>query len=509
MKRLSMYVAAAFLATSIHAQPARQTILISDLHFGTGREVGGAEWLATEDFRWTGEFAAFLTQISTDSGGNTDLVILGDMFELWQPVVRNCEHANKNYGCTEAEAVVRARRVLSEHKDDMAALAAFATTGTNSVAIVPGNHDAALFFPAVQQLVKQAVGNAARVEIRTKGYWLSQDKRIFGEHGQQMGRDVNRFDRWPNPFVGPGGAHLQKTWGEQFVQSFYNQYEEKYAVIDNVADNGGVAYGLKAEKVKGTGMAVGKFLRFYLAGSSWAQFATSLGGPGGPPPEWDIERIRAEGDVFFFQSLPTEDPMRSVAEQAYEEGALGITLGDLADDEIKSICESRLALYRTQIAAGEQPTIAPCASKQPLGAAVQAVFGPARDKLVRARGRELLTQLRGDNTVTTPFDLYVYGHTHSAYAPRPITVDASWTFTSANTGAWQRIASAAQFKALECGRPPGEVLKTSLTRLPACYPVIRVRPYAAKPVAELLYWRERAGTWALSSSCGWTPPACP
>jgi UDP-2,3-diacylglucosamine pyrophosphatase LpxH len=510
MKRIVFVVVALTCAAlSVAAQSTRHTILISDLHFGVGKEAGGTAWLAMEDFRWSGEFAAFLATISADSGGNTDLVIAGDLFELWQPLTRNCEHPNKNYGCTQAEAVARVQRVLAEHRDDMDALAQFANTGTNSVAIVPGNHDAALFFPAVQQLIKQAVGNAPRILIYTKGYWLSQDKKILAEHGQQIGKDVNRFDRWPDPFVGPGAAHLQKTWGEQFVQSFYNQYEEKYPVIDNLSDNGGIGYGLKAEKLKGIGMAVGKFLRFYLAGSSWAQFAASLGGPGSPPPEWDIDRIRAEGDVFFHQSLPTEDPMYDVAESAYEEGTLGITLGDLSDDEIRSICESRLALYRTQTAAGEPPSITPCASKQPLGAAVQAVFGPARDKLVRARGRELLTRLRGDNTITTPFGLYVYGHTHSAYGPRPIKVDDTWTFTSANTGAWQRIATPAQFKAIECGRAAGDVLRTSLTRLPACYSLIRVKPYAAMPVAELLYWRQNAGTWSLATSCGWTPPACP
>jgi len=502
------------MSSRVHAASSRHTIVISDLHFGVGKASGDDEWLATEDFRWTDELTRFLTETSNRTGNNADLVIAGDMFELWQPLNKgDCDEPNRNLGCSETQAQARMSRVLVEHKDDMSALAAFAKMGSNTLSIVPGNHDADLFFPAVQALVMTAFGDAApRISIRTQGYWLAQDKKIFIEHGQQIGRDVNRFDRWPGPFIESStGPRLQKTWGEQFVQSFYNQYEEKYPVIDNISDNGGISYGLSAERLKGTGMAVGKFLRFYLAGSSWAQFASSLGGPNDPAPEWDIDRIRANGDIFFYESLPTDDPMRDVAENAYEEGSLGITLSDLSDEEIRSICESRLALFRLQTPAAPHPppTIAPCASKQPLGAALQAIFGPARDKLVKARAVDVLKNLRKSGILTATFDLYVYGHTHSAYAPRMIKADSSWTFESVNTGAWQRIASPGQFKSLECGQKPAEVLHTSLKRLPACYPVVWVKPYTVKPASELHYWNEASGQGSLETSCNWTAPACP
>jgi UDP-2,3-diacylglucosamine pyrophosphatase LpxH len=502
------------MTPSIRAASTRYTFIISDLHFGVGKETGGNEWLPTEDFRWADELKSFLTQLSAETGNNTDLIIAGDMFELWQPLNKSdCEQSNRNFGCSEDEAKARISRVLTEHDSEIKALAEFAKLGTNAITIVPGNHDAALFFPAVQVLVISAFGDAApRIAISTKGYWLSEDKKILVEHGQQIGRDVNRFDNWPKPFVGPPMAlRLQKTWGEQFVQSFYNQYEEKYPVIDNISDNGGISYGLSAEGLKGTGMAVGKFLRFYLAGSSWSQFASSLGGPGDPAPEWDIDRIRANGDVFFYESLPTEDPMRSVAEAAYEEGSLGMTLSDLSDEEIRSICESRLALFRLQTPSPPHPppTIAPCVSKQPLGAALQAVFGPTRDKLVKARAQELFKNLKMKGELTKTFDLYVYGHTHSAYPPRNINVYPSWTFESVNSGAWQRIASPAQFKSLQCAQHPADALRMSLKRLPSCYSVIRVRPYAVKPSSELLYWTDTGTNGSLGPSCNWAAPACP
>jgi UDP-2,3-diacylglucosamine pyrophosphatase LpxH len=493
----------------------RYTIIISDLHLGVGMVAGTEEWLPTEDFRWTRELKDFLDRLSSETANKTDLVIAGDMFELWQPLVKNdCDRPNHNLGCSAIEAKVRMSQVLTAHAEDIKKLAAFAKLGTNTLQIVPGNHDAALFFPEVQAQVKEAFGDAApHVTIATKGYWLSPDKKIFVEHGQQIGRDVNRFDRWPDPFIGsPATRRLQKTWGEQFVQSFFNQYEEKYPVIDNISDSGGISYGLAAEGLKGTGMAFGKFLRFYFAGSSWAQFASSLGETSGETlPEWDLDRIRADGDVFFYLSVPADDPMRSVAEAAYESGSLGITLSDLTDGEIGNICESRQALYlqQTRGTPHPQPTIDPCASRQRLGAAMQAVFGPARDKLVKARAQELVKELKDTGWLTEPFDLYVYGHTHNALPPQSIRVDSSWTFEAVNSGAWQRIASPAQFKALACGRPAAMALQIPLDRLPACYSLVRVKPYAEKPSPELLYWSEAGGTGSLSPACSWTPPHCP
>ena len=513
MKRLTlMLLVALVLSDDLEASSTRHTVIISDLHFGVGKR-GGDGWLPTEDFRWTADLNAFLDQLSVETGNSVDLVIAGDLFELWQPLVKDdCEQPNHNLGCSESEAKLRITRVLGGHRNDIDVLAGFAKRGSNRLEIVPGNHDSALFFADVQQAVIAAFGDAApRVQIVTTGYWLSEDRKIVVEHGQQIGRDVNRFDRWPDPFLGPATAwRLQKTWGEQFVQSFYNQYEERYPLIDNIGDDGGIAYGLAAEGLRGIPMAAGKFLRFYLAGSSWAQFSASLGGAGDAPLEWDVERIRAEGDVFFYESIPTDDPLRPVAQAAYLDGTLGLTLSDLSAEEIRSICDSRLALFELQTAPDPHPppTISRCSSTAGAGAGLQAIIGPAREKLVKDRAVELLKLLRETKALTMPFDLYVYGHTHSAWGPKPIEVDSSWTFGAANCGAWQRIVTPPQLKQLECGRPAADVLRSSLDRLPACYPLIWVKPYTAKPSAALAYWVVANGNGSLAPSCSWTAPAC-
>src|SRR5712671_6842753 len=128
----------------------RQRIFISDLHMGVGRLANGA-WSNLEDFRWAAEFGAFLTDIDRKGNGATDLVIDGDAFELWQSLTNDCIHPDKDFSCTESEALARMTRVIANHRDALRALGAFAQRGTNRVVLVPGNHDAALMFNAVAQ----------------------------------------------------------------------------------------------------------------------------------------------------------------------------------------------------------------------------------------------------------------------------------------------------------------------------------------------------------------------
>jgi UDP-2,3-diacylglucosamine pyrophosphatase LpxH len=133
---------AAALVVTLHAQnvgTTRTRIFISDLHLGVGRSADGV-WSPFEDFRWNAEFKAFLTSLQSDEG--VDLVLVGDSFELWQSLEKDCRSTNPDLGCTEGEALHRIERVLQQHQDTIAALGAFARSGSNHVFLVPGNHDA-------------------------------------------------------------------------------------------------------------------------------------------------------------------------------------------------------------------------------------------------------------------------------------------------------------------------------------------------------------------------------
>ncbi len=59
----------------------RAVVVISDLHMGAGRDDAG-RWRRDEDFRWSGEFAGFLSVIDSQHRSTVDLVLNGDTFEI-------------------------------------------------------------------------------------------------------------------------------------------------------------------------------------------------------------------------------------------------------------------------------------------------------------------------------------------------------------------------------------------------------------------------------------------
>src|SRR5262249_11373451 len=156
--------------------------------------------------------------------------------------------------------------------------------------------------------------------------------------GHQMD-DVNRFAGWPKPFLHQG-AHLERPWGEQFVREFYNHYEEKYPIIDNITSEwvaGG--YALANSKAPGLVGALGRFAGFYLFRTTWDQKVDSLGDE--QPPAWDIARIRQEPLRFVIDSAAATPELQSAIAAASAGGDLGDPVALLSDIEIIGICDWR------------------------------------------------------------------------------------------------------------------------------------------------------------------------
>lgn len=56
--------------------------------------------------------------------------------------------------------------------------------------------------------------------------------------------------------------YLRSSWGEQFVQQVYNQYELKYPIIDNITEEmTGVKYAIAKENAGGAVTGVRKFFK--------------------------------------------------------------------------------------------------------------------------------------------------------------------------------------------------------------------------------------------------------
>lgn len=498
----------------------RTTVVISDLHLGVGQNARGTGWHPFEDFRWAAEFAEFLACVDQRGKGATDLVLNGDTFELWQSLWNDCQYEDPDLGCTEDEALRRIQRVIAQHGIELAELGKFASRARNRLIIVPGNHDAALLFPRIRGEVIKAIGaSPGRVEFRTEGYWLSSDGQIYAEHGHQIGQEVNKWNDWPSPFreivdQERRVVHLVRPWGERFVQTVYNRYEEKYPIIDNISEESvGVDYALAAEGGAGAIGGLGRFLKFFFTQVSWEQFKAALGGKE-EALEWDVQAVRDQGDAFLLEMLPEGGGLRRAAGEALSTRSLGISLANLSLQEIVAVCDKRAVLRAAELAAApdREPPLKECPTTtgERLGAVSQYLFR-SRDRLFKEHltiTRDRLAGLGGNR----PFTVFVYSHTHLANAFRPFERDiVDWDPLVLNTGAWQRTMSAGRLR--EIIKEKGfEDQATALRALQPedldpCYTAVVVPPYTDHPSPGLLVWRRGTWGWEWASTCREERPA--
>lgn len=484
------------------ARNLRLTVVISDTHFGVGKKSDGT-WHPYEDARWATEFKLFLDEVNRMGKGETDLVLNGDTFELWQSLENDCTYQDENLGCTEEEALKRLKTVIAAHQAELAAIKSFAESGNNRVFIVPGNHDAALLFATVAAEVLNAIGAPERVNISPEGYWLSADGMIYAEHGHQIGNDANRFVDWPNPYLGKDGvSHLQSPWGEVFVQRFYNAYEMKYPIIDNMeTEIMGVNYGRKAEGLAATTVGIGKFVKFNLLQTSWGQLFQFLGGQEGEA--WDIAAIRSGGDRFFVESLPNDDPLRAQVEKALSDGTLDIKLKDLTDEEIQSVCDGRAAMVAEDNKKKKKPPRVTLCPKKNLGAVASRQI-TSLDTIFQKHLNDTRARLRAAGN-DNPFSLFIWAHTHLAvtsYLPFKKS-GSNWQPIVVNSGAWQRTISEEQVQQImrERNWTEKDVLTLKPEDLRPCYTAITIPPYVESPKSVLRYWVQVGNTWKFKDSC--------
>lgn len=538
----------------------RLRIFISDLHLGAGRvfkdDAGNhtkGPWNPTEDFRWHSEFKGFLDLLRTLAqirNVSVDLVILGDFLELWQaaPKVcllekctpaerdgtapRDCEYQNKeDLGCTEAEAVARVRRVIGAHRDTLSELGRFATEGENRVVIVVGNHDAALVFKRVADETLSAIGAPERVRIATEGYWLSRDGLIFAEHGHHVEGDVNAYDSLPASCIdsrlarvgcttGKTGVYLKRPWGENFVQKYYERYEVRFPIIDNVSSMGeGIRLGIMAAGIGDTADALRKGFKFLLLQQSRAQLEAGLGKREAAMLDYDLKAVRAKGDAFLVESFVMADggtTLRDAASQLLSKGMLSERMADFSDDDLRVLCDLREATRRVEAASIVRTPACPRLKEATLGsddgtlgAVANQIFNSEKGRF-RSRFLELRHALRGSGRPTADFELYVYAHKHAAHGEvRPFPADEPWSPLMFNTGAWQRVATPEQLKAIRAAEKIETwqtLLAVSPEKLPPCYSFILVEPYAdgmrtgIKPA--LRWWVQPKGAdWTMRGSC--------
>ncbi len=186
--------------------------VVSDLHLGADPEL--------DDFDSDAAFSDFLQKISADEHeAQVDLVLLGDIFDLWQviPAADKTQSSAQaiDLDVEPAGEAERARRALDHHPAVAAALRCFLETvpGGRIVAVY-GNHDHSLIEPAVQAVLRSAVGAPNRVVFT--GKYDNPDLRVYAEHG-------NQYDRGNNDYA--NFDVLAECPGYYFVRLFWNRLE--------------------------------------------------------------------------------------------------------------------------------------------------------------------------------------------------------------------------------------------------------------------------------------------
>jgi UDP-2,3-diacylglucosamine pyrophosphatase LpxH len=494
-------------AVPSHASPlvpqpeaaGRLSVIVSDLHFGPGKTNG--QWSPFEDFRWPRALAAFLDAISQQGHARVDLIIAGDLLELWQHPATACAGRGAEHGCTSAEILDIVSAIIDAHKADLRQLGQFAERGANHLYVIPGNHDAALMTDDAARKLMAAISNARdRVTLVTSGRWTSPSHALVVEHGHQIGVDPNRFWQWPSVSTTiEGQSYMDRSWGEQFVQQLFNDVERTEPLIDNLLPltEGVKIYG-RRRGLLGASADFALFLKFNILQTSLRQKGTlGAADDGGAQPDPQIGRRL--GYLLFADALADDDPSRAaLLDERNEQGAaLRESLNALAADkertsdaDVLDLCAT-IAIRQTQSSTPRRGCVAS------LSASIQQARVPL-DRIIAAHVSALPD--------ARALQLFVYGHTHEVAFNWNVKVDDGRTVAVFNTGAFQRLVDEPTLRQLASAQGvsyDASLGQVPLESLPACYPAVFVTETAGKADGRLLNWfmEERAASGEFIDPC--------
>ncbi len=204
------------------------TLVLSDVHLGAGPTLPDGSTNYLEDFFHDPKLVDFLNYYSTGSNAKRDvaLVVNGDFFNHLQ-VYPDEEEPEL---LTEEVALKRMHAIIGGHKSVFDALSRFAAAPHHSITFIIGNHDLGLFWPSVQKLLKEVVGQDVRVHMGSvylkDGLWI--------EHGNQQVAE-HRLD-YIHPFAERGMEKpvVKLPWGDYFVLRFLNRMKRERPYVDKV-----------------------------------------------------------------------------------------------------------------------------------------------------------------------------------------------------------------------------------------------------------------------------------
>lgn len=215
-------------------------IIISDLHLGAGFVSDNP----LEDFITDDEFATFLSGIVAESDERTmdvELIVNGDMIEFLQVPAVDVFDPRAIYplevyrSSSEVASVQKTLLVIQGHLTFFAALRNFVRPASprRHITILKGNHDVNLYWSAVQDVMREAVGATGDCQdlLAFEEQWVSREG-IYVEHGNQYTEKINRFDNFEEPLDPQHPGELETLPGSDFVIDFFNDVEREKWWVD-------------------------------------------------------------------------------------------------------------------------------------------------------------------------------------------------------------------------------------------------------------------------------------
>jgi UDP-2,3-diacylglucosamine pyrophosphatase LpxH len=201
-------------------------LIASDFHIGKGKFTQNGQLNILEDFFEDERFLEFCEYFSTGDYTLKDvhLVLGGDILNLIQIDV----HGVFSHIVDEAWALQGLNQVISGHPQFFRALREFLARPQKKLTYVIGNHDAAMGFPALQERMREVVGEKLDFcfELIENG--------IHVEHGHRF-EVINSVPPHRYFIKGPGGRRiLNLPWGSLFCIEVLPRLKKMRPHIDKV-----------------------------------------------------------------------------------------------------------------------------------------------------------------------------------------------------------------------------------------------------------------------------------
>lgn len=374
------------------------TLIVSDLHLGGGPADPGDDHVHDKD-----QFARFIReQACTPEGrqGGIELLVNGDFLEFAQTNTEAFELVSETCWCNERQSLRKLDTILAGHPTIFEALRQFQQAG-NLVTLSAGNHDVDLFWPAVQQRLRELIGPALRIE--TGREWTERhDGKLQVGHGH-MSDIANRFQHWSRPIVtdAHGVECLEMCPGTLFMVKFVNPLEARYPFADNLQPVSKLASVLLSDDRSGFAAVGWMFLKMFGT-TDLSTLGDTSGRPDAQPYGLTmLRRLKRERAL-------TDNLASMLHECGGAESSASLSLGNMNETQLAQAMLFLLgridtARWQAMFAPPDAATLSTGHDDVTLSAIIRAGF---------VDGKEDLRKAAQQRAKATGAQVLVMGHTH-------------------------------------------------------------------------------------------------